>query len=168
MQFYSPSVHQTGVPDDVRHPGHPAAPPEANHGRSPRLQHRHLQPRVPEAGHQSPASACGPDRSQPRSRSASASATGTPLCFSTEPAPLPLDLSLSIYIYTSLSPSTSTALSFHLPLPLLQPTPPSLSLPTIHTPETNKKLLVCDTVTVFYILAQFQFGKMFIKSSNTQ
>lgn len=116
MQFYSPSVHQTGVPDDVRHPGHPAAPPEANHGRSPRLQHRHLQPRVPEAGHQSPASACGPDRSQPRSRSASA--TGTPLCFSTEPAPLPLDLSLSIYLYRSLFPSTSTSTSAYPSLPL--------------------------------------------------
>lgn len=118
MQFYSPSVHQTGVPDDVRHPGHPAAPPEANHGRPPRLQHRHLQPRVPEAGHQSPASACGPDRSQPRSRSASASATGTPLCFSTEPAPLPLDLSLSIYLYRSLFPSTSTSTSAYPSLPL--------------------------------------------------
>lgn len=116
MQFYSPSVHQTGVPDDVRHPGHPAAPPEANHGRSPRLQHRHLQPRVPETGHQSPASACGPDRSQPRSRSASA--TGTPLCFSTEPAPLPLDLSLSIYLYRSLFPSTSTSTSAYPSLPL--------------------------------------------------
>lgn len=116
MQFYSPSVHQTGVPDDVRHPGHPAAPPEANHGRPPRLQHRHLQPRVPEAGHQSPAGACGPDRSQPRSRSASA--TGTPLCFSTEPAPLPLDLSLSIYLYRSLFPSTSTSTSAYPSLPL--------------------------------------------------
>lgn len=116
MQFYSPSVHQTGVPDDVRHPGHPAAPPEANHGRPPRLQHRHLQPRVPETGHQSPASACGPDRSQPRSRSASA--TGTPLCFSTEPAPLPLDLSLSIYLYRSLFPSTSTSTSAYPSLPL--------------------------------------------------
>lgn len=148
MQFHSLSIHQTGVPDDIRHPGHPAAPPEANHGRSPRLQHRHLQPRVPEAGHQSPAGACGPDRSQPRSRSASAA--GTPLCFSTEPASLPLHLSLSLH------------------LPLLLPTPPSLSLPTIPTPETNKKLLVCDTIKVFYRSAQFQFSKMFTKSSNTQ
>lgn len=68
---------QAGVPDDCRHPGHPAAPPEANHGRSARLQHRHLQPRVPEASHQGAAGVCYPDRPQPRSGSGSCSASAS-------------------------------------------------------------------------------------------
>lgn len=72
-------VVQTGVPDDSRHPGHPAAPPEANHGRSACLQHRHVQPRVPEASHQGAATVCHPDGAQSVSRSASATGTHSTL-----------------------------------------------------------------------------------------
>lgn len=78
--YYCPSrrllVPQTGVPDDVGHPGHPAAPPEADHVRPTRLQHGHLQPRVPDAHHHAPARLCPADRSQPGS--CSSPATGTP------------------------------------------------------------------------------------------
>lgn len=68
-------VHQTGIPDDHRHPGHPAAPPEADCRRSPCLQHRHLRPWVPERSHQGPAGVGHPDGPQPQPGSASAKGT---------------------------------------------------------------------------------------------
>lgn len=74
--FFVLCILQTGVSDDRRHPGHPAAPSEANCSRPPRLQHRHLQPRVPEFIRQGPAGLCRPNRSQPEH--GSNSTTGTP------------------------------------------------------------------------------------------
>lgn len=57
--------YQTGVPDDCRYPGHPAAPPEANCARPTRLQHRHFQPRVSQPHYPGPAGVGHPCRSEP-------------------------------------------------------------------------------------------------------